>query len=69
MLKYKWCCFKAWFVGKYITDAETGESIYVIWHTRGMTDIPRRGEDFRVSDVVGRCVLRLPGLVVMKVVQ
>lgn len=26
-MQYKWCCFKARFVGAFITDAETGEHI------------------------------------------
>lgn len=26
-MKYRWRCFKAGFVGTFITDAETGESI------------------------------------------
>ncbi len=26
--RYKWCCFKARFIGTFITDAETGEPIH-----------------------------------------
>ena len=38
-----------------------------LFRTTGMYSIPRRGEYFRVGKYVGRCILSLLGIAVMKV--
>ena len=66
-MRYRWCCFKARFIGTFITDAETGEPIrFKFWRTTGMYSIPRRGEAFRVGRYTGTCVMMVPGFVVMR---
>ena len=35
--------------------------------TKGMTNIPKIGEYFRVGKYVGLCILRLPHYVIMKI--
>lgn len=37
-----------------------------LFRTTGMYSVPRRGQDFRVGPYVGECVIKLPGLVVMR---
>lgn len=37
-----------------------------IYRTNKMAVPPRRGQGFRVGKYVGQCILRLPGLVVMR---
>ena len=66
-LRYKWCCWKAWFAGTFIRDAESGEQFkFKAWRTTGMQRVPHLGENFRVSKYVGCCVFKVPGLVVMR---